>query len=358
MKLVKVDLGQRSYDIGVGSGILSALGERLAGSTAHKIFVVSNAKVFGLYGRPLTRALEKNHVVTPIIIPDGEKYKTLHTVDRIYGKLIRNQAERHSKILALGGGVVGDIAGFAAATFLRGIDLIQVPTTLLAQVDSAVGGKVGVNHALGKNLIGAFHQPKLVWIDTTVLETLSEREFKAGLYEVIKYGVIWDAALFDKIENNLPSILNKDPEVLEELISRCCQIKAEIVSQDERENGLRMILNFGHTIGHALEAATRYTKFKHGEAVAWGMIAAAKIAVRHGTIPEVSSQRIERLILRVGKLPRIPAIPISQVLSAMSHDKKTRNGVIRFILPLKIGHVIVKNDIPQPLIRDVIQELS
>jgi 3-dehydroquinate synthase len=335
------------------------LGAALDRKPKRKLFIVSTKKVFDLHGKSLLRGLKENAFVpVPVIIPDGECYKTLRTVNRIYTKLIENQAERSSAIVALGGGVVGDIAGFVAATFLRGIDLIQAPTTLLAQVDSSVGGKVGVNHALGKNLIGAFYQPKLVWVDTNTLETLPDREYKAGLYEVVKYGIIRDAEFFAALEEHRLRILTRDPEWLQVMIARCCAIKAEVVARDERESGLRMILNFGHTIGHALEAATQYRRFKHGEAVAWGMRAATRMAYQMKILPGTDGLRIEQLIRSIGAVPEINGISTPSLLSAMRRDKKVKDSALHFILPSRIGSVVVKHDVPMKLIRDVFTELQ
>ena len=271
----------RSYPITIGDGTLEQLPSLLdaAGAPARR-FVVSNALVWRLHGQRLAAA----GLTEAILVPDGERFKTTQSVSRVYDALIKANADRASTLITLGGGVLGDLAGFAAASYLRGIPLVHVPTTLLAQVDSAIGGKVGVNHPLGKNLIGAFHQPHAVIIDLAVLGTLPRREFRAGLYEVIKYGVMSSPSLFDRIVRNRTTIFKKQPEVLLPIVAESCQIKGDIVAADEKESGLRRILNFGHTAGHALESVTKYRRYRHGEAVAYGMLVAAALAVHRGAM--------------------------------------------------------------------------
>jgi 3-dehydroquinate synthase len=281
----------------------------------------------------------------PILMPDGERHKHLQTVSRIYDALIRARADRASAIVAIGGGVVGDTAGFAAATYLRGIPVVQVPTTLLAQVDSAIGGKVGVNHALGKNLIGAFHQPALVATDTTLLETLPRREFRAGLYEVIKYGVIASRPLFDRVAGSLKALFNHDQGAVLPVVQESSDIKATVVETDEREHGLRRTLNFGHTAGHALEAVTKYRRLRHGEAVAYGMLAAAEIAVARGTMPAADRDGLASVIAKMGPLPAIADVPIAEVMEAIGHDKKVLQGKLHYVLPTSIGTCEVVTDV-------------
>jgi 3-dehydroquinate synthase len=278
-------------------------------------------------------------------MPDGERHKHLQTVSRIYDALIRARADRASAIVAIGGGVVGDTAGFAAATYLRGIPVVQVPTTLLAQVDSAIGGKVGVNHALGKNLIGAFHQPALVATDTTLLETLPRREFRAGLYEVIKYGVIASRPLFDRVAGSLKALFNHDQGAVLPVVQESSDIKATVVETDEREHGLRRTLNFGHTAGHALEAVTKYRRLRHGEAVAYGMLAAAEIAVARGTMPAADRDGLASVIAKMGPLPAIADVPIAEVMEAIGHDKKVLQGKLHYVLPTSIGTCEVVTDV-------------
>jgi 3-dehydroquinate synthase len=277
-------------------------------------------------------------------VPDGEEYKTLQSAAAIYDQMVDAGMERGSALVALGGGVVGDLAGFVAATYMRGVPLIQVPTTLLAQVDSSVGGKVAVNHSRGKNLIGCFYQPKLVFADLQVLKTLPEREIRAGMAEVIKYGAIWDSTFFTFLERQLDRILSLEPAPLMETVKRSCAIKAEIVSGDEREEGRRAILNFGHTIGHALESLTDYRVYRHGEAIAAGMAAAARLAVNRGLQDQADRERLVALLERTG-LPVTFPYPARDLLELLSHDKKVLEGRPRFVLPVKIGQAEICSDL-------------
>ena len=281
----------------------------------------------------------------PILLPDGERFKHTGTVGRIYDALVRANADRATTLIAVGGGVVGDIAGFAAATYLRGIPIVQVPTTLLAQVDSAIGGKVGVNHPLGKNLIGAFHPPRAVVVDPLVLSTLPRREFRAGLYEVVKYGVIASRSLFDRMATELPKLFARDPEALLPVIAESCRIKADVVQQDERESGPRRILNFGHTVGHALEAITKYRRFRHGEAVGFGMLAAAEVAVARGALAAADRDALLALITQMGPLPAVADLSAAQALEAIARDKKVVAGRLHFVLPVAIGRTEIVNDV-------------
>ena len=344
---VRVDVatGSQPSAILIGDGISERLSELL---DAHRIgtarFVVSNPVVWRLHGERLQHAIGGGE---PILIPDGERYKNLQSVSRIYESLIRAGADRGSAIVAVGGGVVGDTAGFAAATYLRGIPLVHVPTTLLAQVDSSVGGKVGVNHTLGKNLIGAFHQPRLVIIDPALLSTLPRREFRSGLYEVVKYGMIASRDLFDRVACSTKAIFARDPNVLGPVIVESCRIKADVVSKDERESGLRRILNFGHTIGHALEAATRYRRFRHGEAIAYGMLAAADVSVARGALADVERQSLARLIAELGPLPPVADLPIPEVMEAVRRDKKVVNGQLHFVIAIQIGATMTIDDVTE-----------
>jgi 3-dehydroquinate synthase len=305
-------------------------------------FVVSSPLVWRLHGERLARALPN---AEPILIPDGERSKQLQTVSRVYDALIRANADRATTLLTFGGGVIGDMAGFAASTFLRGISLVHVPTTLLAQVDSAIGGKVGVNHALGKNLIGSFYQPHAVVIDPSVLATLPRREFRAGLYEIVKYGMTSSASLFDRLRRDQKSIFARDPAVLTAIISESCQIKADVVSADERESGLRRILNFGHTAGHALEAVTRYRRYRHGEAVGYGMLVAAQLSAARGALPEHDRSALSSLIASLGPLPPIADLGAAEMLEAMKHDKKVVAGTLHFVLPTAIGATMIVDDV-------------
>lgn len=339
METLLVGLGERSYSIRIGTGILSAIGtELLAISFPKKIAVITNPIVGNLYANNVLDALvEAGFSPVRIDIPDGEEFKTLDTVSTVYDALMAAGFDRGCGLLALGGGVVGDLAGFVAATFLRGIPFVQIPTTLLAQVDSSVGGKTGVNHPLGKNLIGAFYQPRMVLIDVNTLKTLSPRDYHAGFAEVVKYGVIRDQAFFSELVNDAVKLCNHDPAALVAAIKRSCQIKADIVERDEREDGLRAILNYGHTFGHAIENLAGYGEYRHGEAVAIGMVVAAQISETLGLciLPEVES--IRQLLLDF-KLPVVaPEYSADKLLEAIGRDKKVHTGLLRMILNRGIG---------------------
>ncbi len=294
-------------------------------------------------------------------MPAGERYKTPASLQKIYDIALENRLERSSTILALGGGVIGDMAGFAAATWLRGINFVQVPTTLLAMVDASIGGKTGVNHPHGKNLIGAFHQPKLVLIDPQVLKTLPAREFRAGMAEVIKYGIIWDAELFEKLEQSqrLDQLRYLRDELLQEILIRSCQAKAHVVSKDEKESGLRAILNYGHTIGHAVESLTGYKVVNHGEAVAIGMVAAGQIAVALGMWDQAASDRQLALIEKTGLPIKLPeGLDIDAIVENLQTDKKVQDGRVRFILPTQIGTVTIFDEVPADVIRQVLRDMQ
>lgn len=354
MKTVHVNLGARSYDILIGRHLLERLPEFLSRyERGSRIFVVSNPVVFELYGAGLKDSLQKaGFEPTEFLIPDGEQHKTLTTVENIYTYLIAQGADRSSLLMALGGGVTGDVAGFVAATFLRGIPLIQIPTTLLAQVDSSVGGKTGVNHHLGKNLIGAFYQPDFVSVDLETLSSLPERQFNSGLYEVIKYGLIYDAQFFDFLEKRLDLLQGREPEVLETVISRCCEIKAEVISNDEREEDLRRILNFGHTFGHALEAAFEYQGVTHGEAVGYGMLAALRLSRDLGYLDTVDLNRVSRCIRAIGRLPNAAGVPFQELLEAMQRDKKRHHDDLVMILLKGIGQTVFHSNIDEHLLAE------
>lgn len=341
---VRVELGQRSYDIVIGRGNLTGLGDGLMGFGFSKIAVVSNPTVFNIYGRYVIDPLENSGFeCLKILIPDGEEYKDYLWSYYIITELLKSRLDRKSCLIALGGGVVGDITGFVASIYMRGISFVQVPTTLLAQVDSSVGGKTGVNHSLGKNMIGTFFQPRIVWIDTDTLKTLPEREFLGGVSEVIKYGVIWDEDLFKFLRDNRESIITLDHSALTYIIRRSCEIKAEVVSRDEREAGLRAILNFGHTIGHAIETLTGYRKYIHGEAVSMGMRAEARLSMTLGIAKKGVDEEI-RSVLSSYKLPvNLPDdISDSEIIHSMRIDKKAISGKLRFILPERIGKVRIE----------------
>ena len=333
------------YAVEIAHGAAARLTALLdaVGAPARRI-VVSNPTVWGHHGETFATVSRDE----PVLIPDGERFKQLPTISKIYDALIRAGADRSTTIVAVGGGVVGDTAGFAAATYLRGVPVAQVPTTLLAQVDSAIGGKVGVNHPLGKNLIGAFHQPIAVVVDPALLATLPRREFRAGLYEVVKYGMIANRDLFTQIAATLQPIFARDPAALVPIIAESCRIKAAIVEQDERESGLRRTLNFGHTLGHALEAVTKYKRFLHGEAVAYGMMAAAALGVARGVLSGDDREALRALITQMGPLPPVGDLSAGQTLEAIARDKKVIAGTLHFVLPAGIGATTTVRDVTMP----------
>lgn len=340
VRTIEVDLGARSYPIHVGENTLPGLGEAMRRAHFGKnVAIVTDRNVAALYLKTVEDSLRRSGFeCAEILLPAGEEHKNLDSLAAIYDRLIASRYDRGSSLVALGGGIVGDVAGFAAATYLRGIAYVQVPTTLLAQVDSSVGGKTAVNHREGKNLIGSFHQPRLVWIDVAALRSLPERELLAGLAEVIKYGVIADAALFRQLEEKLDDILKGDAAMLAEIVAASCAIKARVVEKDERESDLRAVLNFGHTVGHALEAVTGYEKYLHGEAVAIGMVQAARISLAEGVCDAESFDRIQRLIVRAGLPVKIPAeVSLQELIKHMEVDKKSAAGKIKFVLCEGIG---------------------
>ena len=349
MDSIKVNLGERSYPIYFGSGILKDFGKTFKKFFDNrKAVIVTNPTVGKLYYKAVEDSLKREGFEPHRIeIPDGEEYKTLTWASRLFDKLIALKADRQTPLIALGGGVIGDLTGFVAATYLRGVPFIQVPTTLLAQVDSSVGGKTGVNHKKGKNLIGAFYQPKFVYIDVDTLKTLEKREMKAGLAEVIKYGVIRDPKLFKYLEDNIDILtqnlkLKTQNAALLHIVKRSCAIKASVVEADEREGGLRAILNFGHTFGHAVEAVTKYKEYKHGEAVAIGMVFAANLSRKEGLCGNKVVDRIYSLITNAGLPTEPPDFPRNSYLKAMEVDKKVIGGELRFALVEKIGRVRIE----------------
>ncbi len=342
MREVKIDLGPQSYSIRIEPDSISDIGEYLGKyNRGIQIGMISDQTVSKLYADSVTDSLKKvGFDPFLFIVPNGEPSKSLKQTEKLYTKLLECNFRRDSLILALGGGVIGDLAGFVAATFMRGIPFVQIPTTLLAQVDSSVGGKVGINHPLGKNLIGSFYQPKFVLIDPNVLRTLDKREIWAGLGEVIKYGLIWDKTLFDLIENHLPDIADlKDSELVSKTVEICCRIKAKVVERDEKEKSLRRILNFGHTLGHALEAVTDYGYFKHGEAVVYGMRWTAWVSWQKKVLRESEYQRIERLLKRFA-VPKLPQnITAKNLSDKIKIDKKQSVKGLHLVLLEKIGKV-------------------
>ena len=361
--VINVNLPIQSYEIAIAPQSLDQLGQQMSKlDLGTKVLLVSNETIFSLYGQRAIASLQASkYQVFTCLLPDGESYKNLESIQKIYNAALENRLERSSTMVALGGGVIGDMTGFAAATWLRGINFVQVPTTLLAMVDSSIGGKTGVNHPQGKNLIGAFYQPRFVLIDPEVLKTLPVREFRAGMAEVIKYGVIWDAEFFAQMEasSSLDAINNISPELLENILKLSCQAKADVVGQDEREAGLRAILNYGHTIGHAVESLTGYTKLIHGEAVGIGMVAAGKIAAELGMWTNEETQRQNNLISKASLPTQLPnGIDIEKIVDALQIDKKVKAGKVRFILPTQIGEVKITDQVPADTIRHVLQELG
>jgi 3-dehydroquinate synthase len=345
MERLRIELGGRSYPILIGPGLLDDAGLIGGAVTARDVLVVTNTTVGPLYLASLERALAGRRVAS-VVLPDGERFKTLETLARVFDALVDCRMNRDACVAALGGGVVGDMAGFAAACYQRGVDYVQVPTTLLAQVDSSVGGKTGVNHPGGKNLVGAFHQPRAVLADTSTLATLPPRELRAGLAEVIKYGLIADAGFLDWIEENLEALLRLDGAALAHAIRRSCEIKAEIVAEDEREHGRRALLNLGHTFGHAIETATGYGEWLHGEAVGAGMLMAADLSCRLGWLAAADVERVRALLARV-QLPVVaPAIGAGRALGLMGMDKKVLAGRIRLVLLRRVGEAVVAGDYP------------
>ena len=360
MRTVSVKLGRRSYQVLISAGLLNELGEHIRaslGANCGRAILVSNTTVASIYGANSARSLRRaGFKVQSFSIDDGERFKTLRTAESLFGFLIERGVERSDVIIALGGGVVGDLAGFVAATYLRGLRFVQVPTTLLAQIDSSVGGKTGVNHALGKNLIGAIYQPALVLIDPDVLGTLPARQTQAGLYEAIKYGVILDRLLFDRISDKIGLLKSLESRELENLIARCCSLKAGVVQHDERERNLRRILNFGHTVGHALEAVTHYRRFLHGEAVAHGMRAASRIAERLEMLNTQNRESIDEAIAGVGDLPTAKTLALDDIISTIHRDKKVEAGRATFVLPVEIGKVVTRSDVPPAVVRAALKD--
>lgn len=353
MRTLFVNLEKRRYPIIVGQGLISRSGELLArqGFDIPPI-IVANQTVLNLYGAMLLKSIEQKFGPPRIIIiGDGERFKTHATLQKIYDGMFRTHADRRSWILAFGGGVIGDIAGFAAATFMRGIPYVMMPTTLLAQVDSSIGGKVAINVAQGKNLIGAFYQPAAVVSDTGVLGTLPKRELAAGLYEIVKCGAIRSKPLLRYLDRRLPDILRCHAAEMDHIVVEAARIKAEVVASDERESGLRMILNYGHTIGHAFEAATNYKKFKHGEAVAWGMIAALEYGRELGLLSDKESAALMCLIHKIGELPPLKGISFESIWNALIRDKKFRSGEIRMVFLRRLGEAEIRADIEAASLR-------
>lgn len=353
---LRVNLGERSYDIAIGEGALERLGSLVAAAGVSHAVVVTDENVDEPHGRRAAEGLaEEIANVDVVVVVPGERAKSVPMAEQLWERLVELRADRKTAVVAVGGGVIGDLAGFIAATYARGLPFYQVPTTLLAMVDSSVGGKVGINLPTAKNMVGAFLQPKAVLIDTATLETLPDREYLSGLGEVVKYGVILDAELFADLEANVAGLLSREPETLARTIARCCRLKADVVEKDEREEtGLRAILNYGHTFAHVFETLTGYGELLHGEAVAMGMIAASRLAERLGRIPADVTRRQHDLLAALGLPTESPAIDSEAALGVMMRDKKVAHGRLRFVLPDRLGSVGLVGDIPAETVREVL----
>ncbi|WP_303840930.1 3-dehydroquinate synthase [Selenomonas ruminantium] len=360
MRKVRVDLGEKSYDIIIGYAIDRELVDFVKGAGySRKALLVTDTNVGPLYAKQVQQLLAEAGLEAAVAqIPAGESSKTLTTANELFTRAIELGLDRKSPIFALGGGVVGDLAGFVAATYMRGVPFVQLPTSLLAQVDSSVGGKVAVNHELGKNLIGAFYQPQAVFMELNFMKSLPRREIYTGLGEIIKYGIIYDAEFFAFLESNREAVLALEPEALVHIIARSCEIKAAVVSEDEKEAGLRRILNFGHTIAHAIEKETGYVRYNHGEAVATGMIGAAYISRELGLIGENEYNRVREMIARCNLPLQAAGVTVEAMYGDIFHDKKTVGGKVTWVLMEKIGQVICRNDVPAEAVKKAMAAVS
>ena len=357
---IPVNLGARSYTIVVGDGALATVGDRLrALGVGARAALVSDATILRLHGKAVTASLDgAGFVVVVIEVPEGEAAKTLAVAERLWDRFLEAGLDRTSTVLALGGGAVGDVAGFAASTFMRGMNFVQLPTTVLGQVDASSGGKTAIDHPRAKNLIGAFHQPRLVVADLATLQTLPERDFRSGLAEVVKHGAVLDADYFAEVERNVAPLLARDARTLERIIGGSCRLKASVIERDEREAELRHVLNYGHTLGHAIEAATDYARLTHGEAVSLGIVAEARLAVRLGISDRATSVRQERLLAEVGLPTSTTGVDTDLVLAAIAHDKKARDGRVPFVLAPRIGTFRLVYDVPAAEVRAALAELA
>jgi 3-dehydroquinate synthase len=345
-----------AYPVLIGADSVASLPQLLEQYAASGTYViVSSPLVWELHRGAFRRLPASNDAV---LVADGERSKNLTTVGRVYEALIQRSADRAAVIIAVGGGVIGDLVGFAAATYLRGVRLVHIPTTLLAQVDSAIGGKVGVNHALGKNLIGAFHAPRLVLADPVLLATLPRREFRAGLYEVIKYGVIANAAILEQVSGSLSALFDRDPAAVTDIVAESARIKTSVVSADERESGRRRILNFGHTVGHALEAVTKYRRYRHGEAIAYGMLAALSLGVQRGVTPSDAYDTVAALIAKLGPLPPIADLSAKEIIAAVGRDKKVVAGTLHFVAASRLGETTELTDVTENQLQSALKAIG
>jgi len=355
---IPVELGARRYVISVGHGLSRLLPDVLEPLGRRRTVVVASRDVWRLHRKSLERPLRALGPLELCLVPDGERYKSRRTLDAIYDAFLKARLGRDGLVVAIGGGVVGDLAGFAAATWMRGVDWVVMPTTLLAMVDSSIGGKVGVNHAQAKNMVGAFHQPRAVVIDPAFLATLPPRELRSGAYEILKCAILGDGALFAALQQAPQGLVGWARPELDNAIATACRIKAEVVERDEREGALRYVLNLGHTIGHALEAVTRYRRYTHGEAIGWGLIGVAWIARHRGLLAEDAFDQIAAAVDRLGPRPRMSDLATADLLEAISHDKKARAGRVPFVLPTAIGRVVVQHDVEPKEIRRALRVLA
>lgn len=355
---IPVDLGDRSYDILIAEDATRRIPERLATLSGRPLVLVSDRRVHALHGGRVERALKSIGRVARVLMPPGERYKTRATLARLHDEFVRLGLGRDAVVVALGGGVVGDVAGFAAASYMRGLDWVGLPTTLLSMVDSSIGGKVGINHPRAKNLIGAFHQPRAVIIDVSFLDTLPHRELRSGAYEILKCGVIGDPALFDAMRAAPRELADWDRAALARAVAGACGIKADVVRRDEREGGLRRVLNLGHTIGHALESATAYRRFTHGEAVGWGMVGAAWLANRKALLRADAYEAIVDAVEHLGPRPRLSDLSADKILASLKHDKKAKQGRVPFVLPTRVGEVVVRSDVEPPDVRLALKAMA
>jgi 3-dehydroquinate synthase len=355
---IPVDLGVRGYVVAVGHGLARLLPDLLKGLHGRPFVLVASRRVFRLHGRPVERGLRALGPVHVALVPDGETHKSRATLEGLYEAFLRARLGRDGVVVAFGGGVVGDVAGYAAATWMRGVDWVGLPTTLLSMVDSSVGGKVGINHPRGKNLIGAFHQPRAVVADLELLQTLPARERRSGAFEVLKCGVLADRPLFEALRGAPPGLLGASPAEIENAVASAVRVKADVVERDEREGGLRRVLNLGHTIGHALETVTRYRRFTHGEAVGWGLVGAAALARGRRLLATRTFEAIAEAVDRVGPRPPVSDLPADALLEALRRDKKSRAGRLVFVLPRAVGRVVVREDVTPGEVRRALRVLS
>lgn len=361
VRAVRVQVGRPGYSVWIGAGLLAQVGERVRRlrPDCQRLFVVSSPRIWKLWGKEVVRGARRAGVqIETLRLSEGERSKRLQTVEQLAENLLARGADRGAVLAALGGGVVGDVTGFLAASYMRGVEYVQIPTTLVAQVDSALGGKTGVNLKGGKNLLGAFHNPRVVLVDPRALGSLPPREYRAGLYEVVKYAILRDQALFQYLERNMQAVLSRQPQAVMKILTHSIRLKARIVTRDERENDLRRVLNLGHTFGHALEACAGYHRLKHGEAVGLGLLAATDLARRTGRLASETAKRIERLVLSVGPLPRIAGLAPAKVYEQMFSDKKKKGRSLTFVIPRRIGSVEITSAVRREDALASLSELS